>query len=103
MFDRLKSVGRSLRREIEVYQHLINDDRTPKLAKLLLVLAIGYALLPFDLVPDFIPVVGHLDDVIVVPGLIILALRLVPKEIIEEYRSKVYGSQLALMSSQLDE
>lgn len=43
----------------------------------------GYALLPFDLIPDFLPVIGHLDDLIIVPGLVWLALRLVPPAIID--------------------
>lgn len=51
-------------------------------------LAIGYLLLPFDLIPDFIPVIGHLDDVIIVPGLIYLALKMIPNEIIHECREK---------------
>lgn len=55
---------------------------------MLLGLAIGYLLLPFDLIPDFIPVIGHLDDVIIVPGLIYLALKMIPNEIILECREK---------------
>lgn len=56
--------------------------------KVLLGLAIGYLLLPFDLIPDFIPVIGHLDDVVIVPGLIYLALKMIPNEIILECREK---------------
>jgi carbonic anhydrase len=43
----------------------------------------------FDLIPDFLPVIGHLDDVIIVPGLVVLALRLIPTEIVAECRRKV--------------
>jgi uncharacterized membrane protein YkvA (DUF1232 family) len=49
--------------------------------------AIAYAVSPIDLIPDFIPVVGHLDDVIIVPTLIWIALRLVPKDVIAECRN----------------
>ncbi len=66
---------------------MANHPRTPKSAKTLLGLAIGYALLPFDLIPDFLPVIGHLDDAIIVPGLIYLALKRVPQEIIGECRA----------------
>ncbi len=89
MFDRLKSTGRSVRREIAVYRLVLKDTRTPKLAKLLLGGAIGYLLLPFDIIPDFIPVVGQLDDAIIVPAMVIAALRMVPKEVVEECRARV--------------
>ena len=73
MLDKLKSTGRSFQRELRVYRLVLADSRTPKPAKLILALAVGYLLLPFDIIPDFIPVVGHLDDVIIVPILIIVA------------------------------
>ncbi|MEZ0232184.1 MAG: YkvA family protein [Methylophilaceae bacterium] len=62
---------------------------TPKLAKFLLWLALGYLLLPFDLIPDFIPLIGQLDDVVIVPGLIYLALKMIPPEIMIECREQV--------------
>ena len=86
MLDRLKSVRRHFESEFKVYQLVLKDSRTPRAAKFLLGLAIGYALLPFDLIPDFIPVLGHLDDVIIIPGLIIIALRMVPKEVVDDCR-----------------
>ncbi len=89
MLKCLKSVGRNLKREIRVYQLVVKDSRTPKPAKLLLGLALGYALMPFDLIPDFIPVAGQIDDAIIIPSLIILALRMIPKDVFEECRAKV--------------
>jgi len=86
---RLKSVGRSLKREIQVYRLVLKDHRTPRFAKVLLGLAIGYAVLPFDIIPDFIPVIGHLDDLIIVPALIIAALKMIPKEVVEDCRARV--------------
>ena len=59
------------------------------LAKVLLGVAIGYLLLPFDLIPDFIPVIGHLDDLVIVPGLVYLALKMIPDEVVAECRRKV--------------
>ena len=88
MLNRLKSVSRSLKREINVYRLVLKDSRTPRPAKLLLGLAIGYLLLPFDLIPDFIPVIGQLDDVIIVLSLVILALKMIPKDVIEDCRAK---------------
>ena len=93
MFARLKAIGRGLTREIRVYQFILRDPRTPRLAKLLLWLAIGYALLPFDIIPDFIPVLGHLDDLIIVPGLVLLALWVAPVAVREECRRRAGAGQ----------
>ena len=89
MREKLKAAGVSLKRELAVYRLVLKDPRTPKLSKVLLGMAVGYALLPFDLIPDFIPVLGHLDDVIIVPALVILALKLIPPSVIEDCRKKV--------------
>ncbi|NQW26892.1 MAG: DUF1232 domain-containing protein [Flammeovirgaceae bacterium] len=89
MFEKLKSAGKKLKREIKVYQLIRKDERTPKMAKVLLAASIGYTLLPFDIIPDFIPVIGHLDDIIIVPALVMLALKMVPKEVIDNCRARV--------------
>ena len=88
MFPRLQRVARTLKRELRVYQLVLRDRRTPRLARILLGLAVGYVLLPFDLIPDFIPVLGHLDDVLIVPALIVAALKLIPPEVIADCRTK---------------
>jgi len=85
----LRTIGTTFKRELRVYRLVLKDPRTPKSAKFFLGLAVGYALLPFDLIPDFIPVIGHLDDLIIVPGLVFLALKLIPVEIVAEHRHKV--------------
>jgi len=61
---------------------------TPWYAKLLAALIIGYALSPIDLIPDFIPVVGYLDDLIIVPAGIALLIKIIPRDILEECRAK---------------
>jgi uncharacterized membrane protein YkvA (DUF1232 family) len=86
--QRLKLVTREVKREIVLWRSLLSDGRTPLVAKLLLGLALGYLLLPFDLIPDFIPVLGQLDDVLIVPGLVLLARRFIPDELIQEHRLK---------------
>jgi len=67
---------------------VLKDRRTPRLARFLLGLAVGYALSPVDLIPDFLPVLGYLDDIVLVPALVILALKMVPKEVIDDCRLK---------------
>ncbi|MCH8207309.1 MAG: DUF1232 domain-containing protein [Chloroflexi bacterium] len=88
----LRNLLRKLQRELKVYRLIVSDNRTPRVAKLLLAFAIFYAVSPLDLIPDFIPVIGLLDDVIIVPGLIILALRLTPKDVVEDCRVRAYGT-----------
>lgn len=91
LMDKIKATGRELKKKLALYRLVLKDPRTPRLPKVLLWLAIGYTLLPFDLIPDFLPIIGHIDDVIIVPLLIVLALRLIPVEVIEDCRKKVGG------------
>ena len=86
------NILRKLQNELKVYRLIVKDNRTPKVAKFLLALAIFYAISPLDLIPDFIPVIGFLDDIIIVPGLVLLALRLTPRVIVDECRGRVYGT-----------
>ena len=88
MLEMLKAIAKEFKTYLRAYRLVLKDRRTPILAKVLLGAAVGYALMPFDLIPDFIPVIGHLDDIIIVPGLVYLALKLIPKELIEECRAK---------------
>lgn len=64
------------------------DPRTPWAAKVLAALVVAYALSPIDLIPDFIPVLGHLDDLILVPLGIWLTLRLIPAEVMADARAR---------------
>lgn len=92
MFERLKALAARCQREIGFYRAVLADPRTPRAARWLLGLALTYAVSPVDLIPDFIPVLGHLDDVLLVPLLIWLALRLIPKDVIAEHRVRLESS-----------
>ena len=89
MLDKLKSLGKQLKREFEVYRLVLKHPQTPWVAKLFLSLAVGYLLLPFDLIPDFIPILGQLDDVVIIPVLLYIALLFIPKWIIQSCREQV--------------
>jgi uncharacterized membrane protein YkvA (DUF1232 family) len=91
LMDTIKATGRELKKKLALYRLVLKDPRTPALPKALLWLALAYTLLPFDLIPDFLPVIGHIDDVIIVPLLIVLALRLIPVEVIEDCRKRLEG------------
>jgi uncharacterized membrane protein YkvA (DUF1232 family) len=78
MASRFKYLARSFKDELSVYRLVLGDSRTPWIAKILLGVAIGYFLLPIDIIPDFIPVIGQLDDIIIVPLLVIAARRFIP-------------------------
>ena len=82
----LRQIAKGLKREFHTYQLVLRDSRTPRLAKILLGVAVGYILMPFDLIPDFIPIIGHIDDVIIVQLLILLALKLMPPGLIDDCR-----------------
>lgn len=91
--ERLRETVHSLRQQLVFYTALYRDPRTPRAARLLLGAALAYAASPFDLIPDFLPVIGHLDDAIIVPGLIWLALRFVPPEVYTEHHQRLFGDK----------
>ena len=99
---RLRGVAKSLKLELAIHRAIACHPKTPKLAKWCLGLAIGYAMFPFDLIPDFIPVLGHLDDVAIIPGLVIVALRLIPAEVVEECRATTAADPPVGVSPQRD-
>ena len=84
----LRERVRALKRETLTLYFAVRDPRTPLVAKLVAGLVVAYALSPIDLIPDFIPVLGYLDDLILVPLGIMLALRLIPAAVLIAARAQ---------------
>ncbi len=87
MFEKAKKWARSIKADAVTLYIAAKDPRTPLAAKLILVAMVAYTLSPIDLIPDFIPIIGYLDDLIIVPLGILLAIRLIPAPLILEFRS----------------
>jgi uncharacterized membrane protein YkvA (DUF1232 family) len=89
-----KARARALRAEVHALSLAMRDPRVPWYAKAVAVCVVAYALSPIDLIPDFIPVLGYLDDVVLVPLGILLARRLVPVSVMDECRARA-GAAMA--------
>ena len=88
----LKARAKKLKTDIPAVFLALKDKETPFIAKIFAGLTVAYALSPVDLVPDFIPVLGYLDDVILLPALVALTVKFIPKEIME--RNRVLSEQI---------
>ena len=87
----LKQRAKKLKTDIPALFLALKDKNTPIIAKVFAGITVAYALSPIDLVPDFIPVLGYLDDVILLPALVALTIKFIPKEVLEECRVKAQG------------
>ena len=87
----LKERARQIKRDIPAVYLCLKSRDTPWPAKVLAGLTVAYALSPVDLIPDFIPVLGYLDDLILLPGLVLLTLRLTPPSVMEACRAEAEG------------
>jgi uncharacterized membrane protein YkvA (DUF1232 family) len=89
----LKVRARVLKRETYVLYLAVRDPRTPWYARAVAGAVVAYALSPIDLIPDFIPVIGYLDDLIVVPLGIALALKLIPAPVMADCRLRALAAE----------
>jgi uncharacterized membrane protein YkvA (DUF1232 family) len=87
VWRRLKDWARAVRRDVHALWLAARDPRTPWYARAFALAIAAYALSPIDLIPDFVPVLGYLDEVILLPPAILLAVRLVPPELMAEHRA----------------
>ncbi|MDL1911715.1 DUF1232 domain-containing protein [Chloroflexi bacterium CFX6] len=89
MLEKLKSRARTLKNEVFAVYLAAQDPRTPWYAKALIFFVVAHTFSPIDLIPDFIPVLGYLDDLLITPGGLWLAIRLIPPEALAEARKTV--------------
>lgn len=87
----MKERAKKLKKEIPAIFLALKDKDTPVIAKILAGLTVAYALSPIDLVPDFIPVLGYLDDIILLPALVAVTIKFIPKDILEKNRELSEG------------
>ena len=93
MFDRWKTWSRTIKRDAHALYLAARDPRVPWYAKAIAIAVAGYAASPIDLIPDFIPVIGYLDDLIIVQMGIALVIKLIPPEIMAEHRALAVSAQ----------
>src|SRR5215475_1530297 len=93
MLQQAKQWARIVKRDTHAIYLASRDPRVPWYAKVLALCVAGYALSPIDLIPDFVPVLGYLDDVIIVPLGILLVVKLIPPEIMAEHRALAAAAQ----------
>ncbi|GAB2548981.1 YkvA family protein [Rufibacter soli] len=89
MWQQLKAWAKRLKADIKALALALGDARVPFLAKLVASITVAYALSPIDLIPDFIPILGYLDDLLLLPLGIWLSIKLIPPPLLEEFRQRV--------------
>ena len=94
--DKMKVKAETLKKEITAIYYAYKHPETNLLPKIIILFTLGYALSPVDLIPDFIPVLGYLDDLIIIPALIALSIKLIPQDIINESREKALREPVKL-------
>ena len=87
----LKSRAQQLKADIPALFLALNSPDTPALARILAALTVAYALSPIDLIPDFLPVLGYLDDVLLLPAMAALTIRLIPRPVMDACRRQAAG------------
>ncbi|MBZ4654367.1 MAG: hypothetical protein JG781_1708 [Peptococcaceae bacterium] len=88
LIEHWKIRAKKLKAEIYALYYAYKDPRIPWYARLFIMFIVAYAFSPLDLIPDFVPILGYLDDLILIPLLITLALKMIPDQVMEEARKK---------------
>ncbi len=90
----LKEKAKQLKTDTYALYLAYKDPRVPLYAKIFVAIVVAYALSPIDLIPDFIPVLGYIDDLIIIPAGIYLSLKMIPCEVLEECREKAQSTSI---------
>ena len=93
LLERVKQWARNLKRDVIALWIAARDKRTPLAAKLVAAMVATYALSPIDLIPDFVPVLGYLDDLLIVPLGILMAVKLIPPAPMAGFRREAAGRE----------
>ena len=96
MLEKIKAKATQLKRELVALYLASRDPRTPWYAKTMIAAVVAYALSPIDLIPDFIPIFGYLDDLVLLPIGIWLAIRMIPPEILQDCRERAATADFQL-------
>lgn len=88
MMEQLKAWAKQLKRQVFVLYYAYRDKRSPWYAKLFSMCVVAYAFSPIDLIPDFIPVIGYADDLVLIPLGVLAAIKMMPGEVIEDAKRK---------------
>lgn len=88
MMKQLKAWAKQLKRQVFVLYYAYRDKRSPWYAKLFSMCVVAYAFSPIDLIPDFIPVIGYADDLVLIPLGVLAAIKMMPGEVIEDAKKK---------------
>lgn len=103
MISKIKKITENIKKYIYVLYICYKNPKTPWYAKVIIIITVAYALSPIDLIPDFIPVLGYLDDLLILPLGILLSIKLIPEEIFNECKAEPikqfkYNKNLGLYS-----
>ncbi|HPC38899.1 MAG TPA: YkvA family protein [Exilispira sp.] len=96
IFKKLKINANKIKEEIKTLYFAYKNPKTPIISKLIIILTIGYSMSPIDLIPDFIPILGYLDDLVILPALIALSIKLIPGDIMKISREKAQTEKINL-------
>lgn len=90
-----KKIKTTIKKHLKLYKALYRDKRTPCISKFFLFLALAYLATPFDIIPDFVPVLGQLDDLIIIPSCLYISVKSIPKPLYNEHYKRIFGKRNA--------